>query len=447
MSGYLEVLDEFRSEVPPADDAAVERALARIATGAPTRSRSRLGRFARRQRLTLVIALAALLLAAASVAAVKEGPWWQGGRPPVDPRAVASVARDNMPASVKTADARTVVTSGDAALVAVPLNATGYCLIPALHGRGTLGAQCEYQVRNPERGDDDRSISVTRRASGADPATWLVYGRVTDPRAARIDLGPFALDLATGGFFLAEVPAADWSPLSGSVTRGSILDGSGGVLRRGCVNWAVAPVGTARDGEYPVPLWSESNGGKCSVQKPPVLPTVDLGAAKKLFDVTLTQNYGVWKEGQTVTFEAAPRSDGTSCLVARGPQASGTGFALSSGCGAASGGTTAEHPIDVGIGAGLTHVDGKPVYTWDASGAVAPDSKIAKLELRSNGETTPVAFAGGFFFAQFPVTTPGPQRGAVSMPPGEWLLVGLDATGDQVAQVDLVALYRHATPH
>lgn len=446
MSDHLQLLEEFRRDVPAADDEYVERALARITAGAPRRRRSLVGRFARRQRLTLAITLAALLLAAGSVAAVKEGPWWQSGAPPVDPQAVASIARDNMPAKVKLADARTVVTSGDAALVAVPLNSTGYCLIPALGGRASLGAQCEYQVTNPERGDDDRMSSVTRRATTTDPAAWIVYGRITDLRAARINLGPFALDLAAGGFFLGRVPKADWSRLSGSTTSGSILGRSGEVLRRGCVNWAVAPVGSAADGEYPVPLWSESSGGTCQAQKPPLLPTVDLGGAKKLFDVTLTQNYSIWKAGQIVTFEAAQRSDGTSCLVATAPGPAG-GVNFSNGCAADGASTSPRHPIDVGIGAGLTHVEGKAVYAWDISGAVDPDSKIVKLELRSGGATTPVSFAGGFFFAQFPVTTPGPQQGTVPMPPGKWLLVGLDAAGNQVAQVDLVALHRQASPH
>lgn len=403
--------------------------------------------FVRRRRLSLVIALALPVFAAATVAAVKEAPWWQSGEPPIDPQQVVSVARDNLPAHVDVARARTVVTSGAAALVAVPLNATGYCLIPALDGRATLGAQCEYQVTKPEAGDDDRAVSATRRATAAAPAAWIVYGRITDPRAARIDLGPFAVNLATGGFFLANVPEADWARLSGSATSGAILDVSGGVLRRGCVNWAAAPDDSVRDGEYPIPLWSDSSGGNCKAQKPPMPPTVDLGAAKKLFDVTLTQNYSIWNAGQTVTFEAAPRSDGTSCLVASGPQSSGRGVMFSNGCGAASGGTSTTRPIDVAIGAGLTHVDGKAVYTWDITGSVARGSKIAALELRSDGASIPVAFGGGFFFAQFPVTTPGPQQGTLSMPPGNWLLVGLDAAGDEVARVDLVALHRQATPH
>jgi hypothetical protein len=444
----MQLLTDFRSEIPLPDDEATRSAYERIVATTSAQQHF-LPRLIGRRRLTLVLAAGALILAAASVAAVKEAPWWQNGAPPVDPQEVVSVASDNLPANVDVARARTVVTAGDAALVAVPLNSTGYCLIPALDGRATLGAQCEYQVKNPQSGDDDRTISATRRANGDRPAAWIVYGRITDARAAKIDLGAFTLDLASGGFFLGQVPQAQWSQLSGSATRGTILDSSGGVLRRGCVNWASAPTGTGADGEYPLPLWSEQSGGTCKPQKPVTPPTVDLGAAKKVFDVTLTQNYSLWKAGQTITFEAAPRSDGTTCLVASGPGTAGTnrGLGFTNSCAATSEQANAKQPINVGLGAGLTHIGSNAVYAWDISGAVDPRSGIAKLELRSDTSTTPVTFGGGFFFAQLPATSPGPQKGTVSMPPGQWLLVGLDATGHQIAEVDLVAAHRHASPH
>jgi hypothetical protein len=444
----MQLLTDFRSEIPLPDHEATRSAYERIVATTSTQ-RHFLPRLIGRKRLTLALAAGALILAAASVAAVKEAPWWQNGAPPVDPQEVVSVASDNLPANVDVARARTVVTVGDAALVAVPLNRTGYCLIPALDGRATLGAQCEYQVKNPQGGDDDRTISATRRANGDRPAVWIVYGRITDARAAKIDLGAFTLDLGSGGFFLGQVPQAQWSQLSGGATSGTILDSSGGVLRRGCVNWASAPTGTGADGEYPLPLWSEQTGGTCKPQNPVTPPTVDLRAAKKVFDVTLTQNYSLWKAGQTITFEAAPRSDGTTCLVASGPGTAATnrGFGFTYSCAATSDQANAKQPINVGLGAGLTHVGSHAVYAWDISGAVDPGSGIAKLELRSGTSTTPVSFGGGFFFAQLPATSPGPQKGTVSMPPGEWLLVGLDATGHQVAEVDLVAAHRQASPH
>jgi hypothetical protein len=444
----MQLLTDFRNEIPLPDHEATSSAYERIVATTSAQGHV-LTRLISRKRLTLALAAGALILAAASFAAVKEAPWWQNGAPPVDPQEVVSVASDNLPASVDVARARTVVTTGDAALVAVPLNSTGYCLIPALNGRATLGAQCEYQVKNPQSGDDDRTISATRRANGDRPAAWIVYGRITDPRAAKIDLGPFTLDLASGGFFLAQVPQAQWSQLSGSATSGTILDSSSGVLRRGCVNWASAPTGTGADGEYPLPLWSEQSGGTCKPQTPAMPPTVDLGAARKVFDVTLTQNYSLWKAGQTITFEAAPRSDGTTCLVASGPGTAGTnrGLGFTNSCTATNDQTTAKQLINVSLDAGLTHAGSKAVYAWDINGAVDPRSGIAKLELRSDTSTTPVSFGDGFFFAQLPATSPGPQKGTVSMPPGQWLLVGLDATGHQVAEVDLVAAHRHASPH
>lgn len=415
----------------------------RVTLESPVARRRTLGW--RGRRLSVALAAALLLFAAAAVAAVKEGPWWQTGAPPVDPQQVASVARDNMPAHVDIARARTVVTAGNAALVAVPLNATGYCLIPAIDGRATFGAQCQFQVTNPARGDDDRAISYTRRANGNDAAAWILYGRITDPRAARLDLGPLTLDLASGGFFLRLVPEADWSQLSGSATTGSILDATGHILRHGCVNWGMAPTGTSNDGEFAVPLWTESTGGNCTVQKPSVLPTVETNTARKVFDVTLTHDYGIWKAGQTITFEAAQRSDGAGCLISTGPDEPGNGF--SGGCDATSDATSATRPIDVNIGAGLTHVGGKPVYAFDISGSVAAGSRIAKLELHSSSGVTPVQLGGGFFFAQLPATTPGPRTGTVPLPPGRWVLVGLDTAGDQIARVDLVELHRQATPH
>jgi hypothetical protein len=443
-----QLLADFRDEIPFPAEAATRSAYERVVSRATTRRRL-LAWLVGPRRLTVVLAASALVLAAASVAAVKEVPWWQSGSPPVDPQEVVSVARDNLPAHVDAARARTVVTAGDAALVAVPLNESGYCLIPALDGHATLGAQCEYQVADPQSGDDDRAISATRRASGDQPAAWIVYGRITDPRAAKIDLGAFTLDLASGGFFLGRVPPGEWSRLSDAATNGAILDSSGAVLRSGCVDWATAPTGTSTDGEYPLPLWSESRGGDCKPQRPPAMPVLYPNAAKRLFDVTLTQNYSIWKAGQTIILNAAPRSDGRTCLVVTGPGASGMarGYGFTNTCAATTGAADATQPIDVGLGASLTHVDGKAVYAWAITGAVDPASGIDGLELRSDTSTTAVSLGGGFFFAQLPETSPGPQQGAVSMPPGKWVLVGLDAAGRQVAQVDLVAQHRRATPH
>ena len=433
------LLTQFRDDVPLPTDELSQRTYERVVRQSPTR---------RRLRVTLAVAFGALLLAAASIAAVKEVPWWQDGAPAVDPQAVASVARDNMPANVEVDRARTVASTGDAALIAVPLGTSGYCLIPALERRASLGAQCDYQVADVEHGRDDRTVSATRPASASAPARWIVYGRITDPRAERLDLGALTIDLTPGGFFLAEVPEAKWQTLSGSANRGAIIGSAGSVLRHGCVSWGASPSASAgAEGSSHGNLWSESSGGACRPEQIPQAATIDLAHARKLFDVTLTQNYSIWKAGQTVSFAAAPASDGTTCVVVVFPQPP---FTPAQGCH----GTTvravgsARRAIDVGLGAQLAHEsDGTPYYAWEISGSTDPAKRITKLELRSSTGTTAVALGDGFFFAQLPETTTGPRVGTVPLPPGPWLLVGYDAAGNEVARADLVELHRNASPH
>jgi hypothetical protein len=438
------LLTQFRDDVPLPTDAVTQRIYEQVAG-----KRSRPRGLMRRRRATLVVAVAALLLAAASLAAVKEVPWWQDGVPPVDPAAVASVARDNMPANVDVSRARTVATAGDAALIAVPLGTSGYCLIPALDRRATLGAQCDFQVADVEHGRDDRIVSAIRLASTSAPARWIVYGRVTDPRAAKLDLGAMSVDLASGGFFLTQVPNEKWQALSGSANHGAILNSAGDVLRRGCVSWGPSPLApdSGAGGRLHGNLWSEASGRECRPEQIPEPPTIDLAHTRELFDVTLTQNYSVWKAGQRVSFAAAPASDGTTCVVVVAPPPP---FSPAHGCN----GTTihaagnSRGAIEVGTGAQLAHAaDGTPYYAWNINGSTDPARHIAKLELRSSKGTTAVALGSGFFFAQLPETTPGPRVGTVPLPPGPWLLVGYDAAGNEVARVDLVELHRQASPH
>jgi hypothetical protein len=437
------LLTQFRDDVPPPTDDVTQRIYERVVDQHRPRPRGLM----RRRRLTLVVALAALLLAAASFAAVKEVPWWQDGTPPVDPEAVASVARDNMPANVDVSRARTVATAGDAALIAVPLGKTGYCLIPALDRRATLGAQCDYQVADVEQGRDDRTVSAISLATKSAPARWIVYGRITDPRAEKLDLGVVTVDLTAGGFFLAQVPEEKWQTLSGSANPAAII-GAGDVLRRGCVSWGPSPNARhAGTGRFHGRLWSEASGSACRPEQIPEPPTIDLAHARKLLDLTLTQNYSVWKAGQSVSFAAAAASDGTTCVVVVDPPSP---LAPGHGCSGtripAAG--TPRKAIDVGLGAQLAHAaDGSAYYAWSISGSTDPAKRIAKLELRSSKGATAVALGGGFFFAQLPETTPGPRVGTVPLPSGPWLLVGYDAAGNEVARVDLVELYQKASPH
>jgi hypothetical protein len=310
-----------------------------------------------RRRVGGAVAVSLLVLTGAAVAAATQAPWWDSGTPPVDPSAVASVAKDNMPAKVDLSRARTVAQADSAALVAVPLDATGYCLIPTLGGRGDLGAQCEYQVANREQGDDDRLESYAQPASkGA--AAWIVYGRVTDPRAASLDLGAFTVQLTTGGFFLASVPENSWATLDGQANAGKILDSSGTTLRTGCVNWGPSP-NSPQAGETDTDLWSDGSG-PCKPQQMLSPPTVDYSQAQKVFDVALTADFSIWKAGATISFWQAPASDGTQCIFPGPESGPDMGFPFASGdCRAASARWAPSEPaIHLGLG-GRTSRPGK----------------------------------------------------------------------------------------
>ncbi len=294
----LQLLAGFRSKVPFPDAKTTDR-IRRRAVSPQARAPRRLIPLFRRPRPIIVLA-AALVIVGGAVAAVSELPWWQNGAPPVDPQSVASIARDNLPAHIDTSRARTVAQIGDAALVAVPLNKTGYCLIPSLGGRANLGGGCMYQVVDPQQGFSDQTRSLARPA----PAAWIVYGRITDSRAATIDFGVFSVPLKTGGFFLAHVPEDQWTTLNGRANPGRILDASGATLRTGCVNWGPSPT-SHEAGHGGVSLWADGNA-PCKPHRSPGPPTVDLDNAEKLVELTLKTDVSIWKAGTVVALWQAP---------------------------------------------------------------------------------------------------------------------------------------------
>lgn len=440
----LQRLKAFRAEIPFVEDDEVERVLLRtVANGESGSTLSR--RNLRRPRVLISVVAAALVLAGAGIAAVTEGPWWQSGAPPVDPQAVVSVARSNLPADVKVADARTVVADGDAALVAVPLDTSGYCLIPALDSRAVFDSPCVYSVRNPAQGDSDLTETASRAHAAGSAARWIAYGRITDPRAATIDLGAYDVRLATGGFFLTEIPEQLWQKLGGTANRGSILDSAGSVLRRGCVNWGDPPGTPPGSAHADTTFWTNQPNGSCKPQLLPSTPTLELGQARSLFDVTLTEPYSLWEPGQRITFERVPVSDGSACVIATGP---GSPSSLDDHCGGFRLGPWQDGtPISTVIGAQLVHVNGKPLYVFDIGGSTNPAAGITRLTLGAGALSAKVNYDDGFFWAQLPATTPGPRIGEVPLPDGPWILTGYDAAGHEVTRVDLNALQKQASPH
>lgn len=432
----LAVLRAFRADVPAANAADIERIRRLVDARASESASERPTRV--RPRIAIALAMAALAVATGAVAAIKDAPWWDSGTPPVDPQAVASVARDNLPAKTDLSRARTVAQDGAAALVAVPIQASGYCLIPTLDGRGGIGAQCQYQVRNPDRGDDDRLVSLPYVPRKGD-ASWIVYGRVTDPRADSVDLGALTVTLQPGGFFIARVPHDDWSKVSGTANVGAINDRSGSQIRSGCVNWGLAPARPAKTirEQGAVPLWTDGDG-PC---KPlPSLLTLrkalTYSDAQILFTVTLTHPYSIWKTGDTIRFDRAGDAAGEECIVAVAD-----GFYPTYGGDCRKPDTTASRVLSPQINAQLVNDGGNRSYVWSVQGSTA--SNVTKVDLRSPSGDVPVAVGGGYFFAQLAPTT----STASEFPEGPYELIAYDASGTVVASIDLNRQFAQARPH
>lgn len=434
-SGIDQQLNAFRSGVPLPDTATGDAIYRRV-----LEDRAKRRRPARPRRLALMVAVVALALTGGSLAAVQEVPWWQGGAPPVDPQSVVAVARDNLPAAVAVADARTVATDGDAALVAVPLDRTGYCLIPSFGGRASFGAQCVYSAT----GGDDVVRSAGRSAGSGVSGVWIVYGRIADRRAAAIDLGAFSAKLADGGFFVARVPADRWAALSGQANGGRVLDASGSTLRSGCVEWGGSPASSDNASSV---LWSNRDGS-CKPGILPAAPTVDLAAAKRILDVELAESYSIWGPGETVSFYAAPASDRSTCVMATGPGlslAAAAAMPPGRGCRGTRVPRTPARALVASISSQLVHVAGRAAYVWSVSGSF-DSRRVSGVELRTSDRDLEAAAADGFFFVQLDQDTAGPSA-APELPPGEHVLVAFDAAGREVGQLDLNALYRRARPH
>lgn len=427
MDRERQLLIDFRREVPFPDAETAAR-VRRAAMGPAPRHPRRL---LRRPGAGVALAAVALVLVGGSVAAVIQQPWWQGGESPVDPRSVVSLARDNLPANVDTSRARTVARLGEAALVAAPLDESGYCLVPSLGGRATFGGSCVYELLNPEQGGSDLTRSLAPQAG-----PWLVYGRITHPRAAAIDLGPFSVPLRAGGFFLAEVPEARWAALDGRANSGRILDASGGTLRAGCVNWGPSPA--SRDaGRGSAPLWSDA-GRRCSPQRSGS-PVVDLDQAVKLVELRLASDFSIWKAGTVVALWQAPADGGRVCthVAAASPASSGSSQGTPGGPGQCGRGEPEAPASSAGP---LDRVN----FSVEGGGIVMGQARagVARVVLEAALRTTELPLGGGWFIGQLP------EGGAVGeLPPGgPFTLVAYDRDGKELDRKSLEQIRKAATP-
>jgi len=385
----------------------------------------------RRRRVTAVAAAALLGVGGAAIAAVTEAPWWQDAAPPVNPRIVDRQLKDldDLPAGADRSRARTVAEVEGAALVAVPLGQTGYCVIPSLPGSPDIGFSCQFQAADELRSyAQSRSRGVPR---------WILYGRIVDARAAALDLSTaagvrFRVPLKRGGFFLADVPQSRWAALSGGAGEGQIVDASGGTLRTGCVNWGPSPESSAA-GRARYPFWRDGSG-ECRAEPVPSLPTVDLSRAQKLVELRLTRDFSIWKSGTTIALWRAPAS-GLECVyvAAASPAPSGKSQGPPSGPGSCG------MPVDERRAAAAHPFDSVSFSSGGLlTGHVDPASGIARVDLHSGDGSRVLAFDNDYFLGQLPDDGSG-RSGSV--------VVGVGRAGEEVARVDLDELRARATPH
>jgi hypothetical protein len=393
----------------------------------------------RRPRVLVAVLACVLLLATgAAVAAVRGVPWWEDAAPPVNPKVVdwqlaPPADGGDFPPTADRSRARTVANADGAALVAAPVGKGGYCVIPSLPGSPDLGFSCLYQP-----GDEFRSYA--RPPSDATPR-WIVYGRITDPDAAALDLSeaagvPFKVPLQRGGFFLANVPGSRWAELSGQAGPGSIVSAAGETLRRGCVDWGPSPhhpgAGLTR-----YSFWREDDS-PCRPQEVPMRPRIDLDRAQKLVELTLRSDFSIWKTGTVVAMWRAPALDGGECVyvAAAAPRPSGVSTHMPGGgvCGPPAG-RRARSPFGP-INVSLSDPGGL------ISGAAALGSGIVRVELRSGSASTELPFSNGYFLGQLPEGgSPG------KLPPGgPYAVVGYNAADREIGRIDLQEFLTRATP-
>ena len=231
----------------------VESLLSDLATAVHRDHRRR-----RRVRLLGGLAVAAIVCTTGVALAGSYSDWWTGAEPPVNPGRVDRVIEENAIGLLAPDGSRkaTVATTPNAALVAVATKGGGYCLIPSLTGRPSIGNSC---TSAPE--SELRTYASPSGTTGS--RVWILYGRVIDQGAASLDLRGVGLGepvpLERGGFFLLELPQTQWAALDNRHGLAVILDASGHLLRTGCA-W-LGPAPGRRRLRQPL--------GECSATPPP----------------------------------------------------------------------------------------------------------------------------------------------------------------------------------
>lgn len=319
----------------------------------------------RRRRAALAAATLALFVLGGVGVAGTYGDWWTGNEPAVQPGQLDQAAQENGSVGIDLdlSKKATVARTADAALVAVAANGgKGYCLSLFLGGTRGMGTSCTTAADSEYR---------TR----ADDSHWIAYGRILDADAAALDLSgaglPAHVPLERGGFFLFDIPRAQWSALNERHGDVAVLDGAGHTIRRACV-WVGEAPGSPMSGGGVL-----GEPGQCDVP-PPVNPVPDRTRAKRLV-----------ADGDVALWEA--------------PSVDGKGVCWFTG-------TAASPAPAVGFGAGGCRSNAEPAPTREVlstmaagdvvSGMLRPGSAIARVTVRGEGWAVDAAVANDAFVAR-----------------------------------------------
>ena len=344
----------------------------------------------RRGRVSLIVTtFAAFVLGGVAIAGTYDD-WWTNNAPAVQPGRLGEVANENKSVGIDLdlTKKATVARTDDAALDAVSTNnGRGYCM-SLFVGAKDMSSSCT-------------TVSDSEYRSRADDTHLIGYGRILDADAAALDLSsmglPARVPLERGGFFLFDIPRAQWHALDGRSGDIAIRDADGKTIRTACIYVGIAPpspyAGAGGLGDKP---------GACA-ELAPVIPDPELDQAKRLVSLTLTRDHPpTFTAGEMISMWSAPNRGGGVCWFV-GPRASQR---FAGGC------AREEQRV----------VDGR--LPLDSSGGIVSGwAPAASGIVRVTVDGNDAALANGAFVAEAPA--------------GPVTVVGYDAAGNEVARTKL----------